>query len=116
MYLISAPPSNKWVAKLCLNVCGVTFFLIPTFLEADFIICWIVLLLYFSSLLETKIEPRDISFETLMNHVRNGLIKIPDFQREFVWSKKQIVDLLDSIYRHYSIGSFLFWITNEKLF
>ena len=62
-----------------------------------------------------KIEPRDISFETLMNSVRSGLIKIPDFQREFVWSKKQIIDLLDSVYRHYPIGSFLFWITNERL-
>src|SRR3989344_8118661 len=57
MYLISAPDSNKWVAKLCLSVWGVTFFLIPTFFEADFMICWIVLLLYFFSLWETKIGP-----------------------------------------------------------
>jgi len=62
-----------------------------------------------------KIEPRDISFETLMNNVRNGLVKIPDFQRDFVWNRRQIIDLLDSIYKHYPIGSFLFWITNEKL-
>lgn len=62
-----------------------------------------------------KIEPRDISFETLMNNIQNGLIKIPDFQRDFVWNRRQILELLDSIYRHYPIGSFLFWITNEKL-
>lgn len=62
-----------------------------------------------------KIEPRDISFDALMTNIQNGLIKIPDFQRDFVWNRRQILDLLDSIYNHYPIGSFLFWITDEKL-
>lgn len=62
-----------------------------------------------------KIKPDEISFEELMSNIRSGLIKIPDFQREFVWTRQQIVELLDSIYHHYPIGSFLFWITKEKL-
>ncbi|TYL37640.1 hypothetical protein CV102_16705 [Natronococcus pandeyae] len=34
---------------------------------------------------------------------------IPSIQREFVWDKKQILNLFDSILRGYPIGSFLFW-------
>ncbi|MDH5718728.1 MAG: DUF262 domain-containing protein [Spirochaetia bacterium] len=62
-----------------------------------------------------KIKPDDIGFENLMQDLKNGQIKIPDFQRDFVWTSQQIVNLLDSIYNHYPIGSFLFWQTIEKL-
>jgi uncharacterized protein with ParB-like and HNH nuclease domain len=34
---------------------------------------------------------------------------MPAIQREFVWDKKQILDLFDSVLRGYPIGSFLFW-------
>jgi hypothetical protein len=47
--------------------------------------------------------------------VGKSIIQIPPFQREFVWSAKAITDLLDSIYRGYPIGSFIFWKTSKRL-
>ena len=62
-----------------------------------------------------KIKPTDISFENLMSQIKDGTIKIPNFQRDFVWERSQIVNLLDSIYHHYPIGSFLFWESNDDI-
>jgi uncharacterized protein DUF262 len=46
---------------------------------------------------------------SLADRVLDGEIRLPKFQREFVWSKQQVLDLLDSIARGYPIGSFLLW-------
>ncbi len=62
-----------------------------------------------------KIKPDDMSFQVLMDNIKEGNIKIPDFQRDFVWERTQIIDLLDSVYNHYPIGSFLFWESNEDI-
>ena len=40
---------------------------------------------------------------------------LPRFQREFVWSKKQVLDLWDSIASDYPIGSVLLWRSREEL-
>ena len=53
--------------------------------------------------------------EELVVKVKDGDIKLPKFQRPFVWSKKDVLRLLDSIYRGYPIGSILLWLTKEKL-
>ena len=62
-----------------------------------------------------KIKPDEISFDSLMSQIKDGTVKIPDFQREFVWDKRQILNLLDSIYHQYPIGSFLFWESDQRL-
>lgn len=62
-----------------------------------------------------KVKIDDLSFQELMLDVKKGNIRIPNFQREFVWEQSQIISLLDSIYHHYPIGSFLFWRTKEKI-
>ena len=54
-------------------------------------------------------------YDFLFSNVDNGLIKIPDFQREFVWSKEQAARLIDSIIKGFPIGTFIFWKTNEEL-
>ena len=41
--------------------------------------------------------------------VLDGTIRLPKFQRDFVWTRQQVLDLLDSIARGYPIGSFLLW-------
>jgi hypothetical protein len=41
--------------------------------------------------------------------VLEGTIRLPKFQRGFVWTRQQVLDLLDSIARGYPIGSFLLW-------
>jgi len=51
----------------------------------------------------------------LAGRVRSGDILLPRFQRNFVWSRKQILDLLDSVGRNYPIGSMLLWQTKQEL-
>jgi hypothetical protein len=51
----------------------------------------------------------------LLGDVEKGNIKIPVFQREFVWKDDQIMSLLDSIYHGYPVGSLLLWSTKERL-
>jgi hypothetical protein len=45
----------------------------------------------------------------------DGNIKIPNFQRSFVWKTDQVIKLLDSVYNDYPIGSILLWETKERL-
>ncbi|MGA3565641.1 GmrSD restriction endonuclease domain-containing protein [Melissospora conviva] len=51
----------------------------------------------------------------LANRVLTGDILLPRFQRNFVWSRKQVIDLLDSIARNYPIGSMLLWQSRQEL-
>jgi hypothetical protein len=53
--------------------------------------------------------------EELVTGVKNGDIRLPKFQRPFVWKRKEVLKLLDSIYKGYPIGSILLWYTSEKL-
>ena len=62
-----------------------------------------------------KINPQKVSFDDLLKGVDKSTIQIPPFQREFVWSPGDIRYLLDSIYRGYPIGSFIFWRTSRRL-
>ncbi len=70
---------------------------------------------YEAPLNNLKIDPRKVSFDELLKGVDKSLIQIPPFQREFVWSPRDICFLLDSIYRGYPIGSFIFWKTLRRL-
>lgn len=62
-----------------------------------------------------QVKPGDISFADLISGVEKCRIQIPAFQRSFVWKPQDIRYLLDSIYRGYPIGSFIFWRTTRKL-
>ncbi len=62
-----------------------------------------------------KITPSNPRISWLLGEVTNGNIKIPNFQREYVWEDEQIMSLLDSIYRGYPVGSLLLWATKVKL-
>lgn len=64
-----------------------------------------------------KIDPRPevLRIEELVMRVKDGDIKLPKFQRPFVWKKTDILKLLDSIYRGYPIGSILLWLTKQEL-
>ena len=63
----------------------------------------------------TKITPSSPRLASLLSDVERGNIKIPVFQRQYIWSDEQIVSLLDSIYRGYPVGSLLMWSTKEEL-
>lgn len=51
----------------------------------------------------------------LISDIKKGEIKIPQFQRKFVWKEEQALKLLDSISNNYPTGSLLFWKTSTKL-
>ena len=61
------------------------------------------------------IPPTPMSIRQIMGELENRLIRIPDFQRELVWTPNQVETLLDSIYKGYPLGSFLMWHTTENL-
>lgn len=62
-----------------------------------------------------EIHPAAIKIDRLVDRIRDGDIKIPAFQRGFVWDQEQITELLDSIYCNYPIGSILLWSSHERL-
>ena len=51
----------------------------------------------------------EMSVEELVPLVENGVIRIPQFQRDFVWSLKQAAGFIDSIIMNYPTGSFMLW-------
>lgn len=62
-----------------------------------------------------EIQPAAIKIDRIVDRIRDGDIKIPAFQRGFVWDQEQITELLDSIYHNFPIGSILFWSSHERL-
>lgn len=59
--------------------------------------------------------PGTLQYNTLIANIEQGIVKIPQFQRKFVWSIEQTAKLLDSILKGYPIGSFILWETKERL-
>ncbi|MFQ5714170.1 MAG: DUF262 domain-containing protein [Candidatus Scalinduaceae bacterium] len=60
-------------------------------------------------------DPHNMSFSSLKSDIKKGLVKIPQFQRDFVWTKQKSAKLLDSIVKGYPIGTFILWKTKESL-
>jgi hypothetical protein len=54
-------------------------------------------------------------YEALFVQIDAGQIKLPRFQRDFVWDKEQSAKLIDSILKGFPIGTFIFWKTKEEL-
>lgn len=52
------------------------------------------------------------NLKKVFSELENGNIKIPKFQRGYVWERSKIVKLLNSIYSHYPIGSFFIWVAS----
>lgn len=51
----------------------------------------------------------------LAERVMDGEVRLPTFQRDFVWTRRQVLDLLDSVARNYPIGSVLLWSSTLHL-
>lgn len=56
-----------------------------------------------------------VPIRQLLTRVAEGEIRIPAFQREFVWEPDRVQFLMDSIYKGFPIGTLLFWRTREQL-
>lgn len=60
-------------------------------------------------------EPQSRTFSSLISEIEKGQIKIPQFQRDFVWTIQKSAGLIDSIIKGYPIGTFIFWRTKDRL-
>lgn len=57
----------------------------------------------------------DFSIRDILNQVSKGNLRIPAFQRGFVWDTDSVAFLMDSIYKGYPFGTIQLWRTREKL-
>lgn len=57
----------------------------------------------------------DYTIRQIIEKVSNGQVRIPTFQRGFVWEPEMVAYLMDSIYKGYPFGTLLFWRTREAL-
>jgi len=62
-----------------------------------------------------NVKPEVLLLEQLLTEVRSGRLRVPRFQRPYVWRREQMLDLFDSIERGYPIGSILVWETAQRL-
>ena len=60
-----------------------------------------------------KLKGGTMKTQELIDAIRNKDLVLPEFQREYVWTKDQAKKLMDSLIKGYPIGSFLFWKTNN---
>lgn len=54
-------------------------------------------------------------YAVLFANIDSGRVKIPQFQRDFVWGKEKTAALIDSILKGFPIGTFILWKTRERL-
>lgn len=59
--------------------------------------------------------PEVVYLTAVFRRIETGDIRIPAFQRPFVWHEANVLELLESVYKGYPIGSVLFWRVNERL-
>ncbi len=51
------------------------------------------------------------SIDDLLNQISRGEILLPEFQRGYVWNRKQVRGLMQSLYRKHPTGHLLIWRT-----
>jgi Protein of unknown function DUF262 len=56
-----------------------------------------------------------VFIEDLLQEIALGRLRVPDFQRPYVWKPSDMLDLFDSIKKSYPIGSLLFWESGETV-
>ena len=54
-------------------------------------------------------------FDGIIRDARNGKLTIPEFQRNWVWKRSDVLRLFDSIRKNYPIGGFLVLEASDKI-
>lgn len=62
------------------------------------------------------VKPEKSRLINLLEDIKAGRIRIPVFQRDFVWKKNQRLELFDSLNNGFPIGSLLFWKPQDLAF
>lgn len=65
--------------------------------------------------MSTQPKPDSKKYNDLISEISKGTIKVPKFQRDFVWTLDKTAGLLDSILKGYPIGTFILWQTNQRI-
>jgi hypothetical protein len=55
-----------------------------------------------------------VKISTILDHIDNGHMALPEFQRGYVWNRDQVRGLFDSLYRRHPVGGLLVWATESK--
>ena len=63
----------------------------------------------------TEVVPEVVFLGKLVERVAAGRIRVPRFQRAFVWRQPDLSVLLDSVLRGFPIGSILVWDTEKNI-
>lgn len=56
-----------------------------------------------------------MKISTILDHIDNGHMALPEFQRGYVWNRDQVRGLFDSLYRRHPVGGLLVWATESKV-
>lgn len=51
---------------------------------------------------------------TILDHIDNGHMALPEFQRGYVWNRDQVRGLFESLYKHHPVGGLLVWVTESE--
>lgn len=54
-----------------------------------------------------------MKISTILDQIDMGSMALPEFQRGYVWSRTQVRDLMNSLYRRFPVGSLLVWETKR---
>lgn len=57
----------------------------------------------------------DYSIRDVLTNISLGNLRVPSFQRGFVWESDSVAFLMDSIYKQYPFGTIQLWRTKEEL-
>jgi hypothetical protein len=50
-----------------------------------------------------------VKLSAILDDIDKGAIALPEFQRGYVWGRRQVRSLMQSLYRQYPVGSLLVW-------
>ncbi|MGH3751113.1 MAG: DUF262 domain-containing protein [Pseudonocardiaceae bacterium] len=62
-----------------------------------------------SSGLETRPGATTLDLDDLVELAWSGQIRVPHFQRDFRWTRQDVIRLFDSVVKRYPVGSLLLW-------
>ena len=60
-------------------------------------------------------QPAVLHLFTVFRQINAGELRIPAFQRSFIWKDSQVLDLLSSVREGFPIGSILLWHVDSKM-
>lgn len=61
------------------------------------------------------VKPEVIFIGDLFDEIAEGKLRVPQFQRPFIWKPSDMLALFDSIHKGYPIGSLLLWESREQM-